>query len=92
MEVGEKSPVHRFYRDLVHRGLAFGAGRWLAAIERMCERIACLEMGSATRDLGGGKLGRFFRFLDVQVNEHFLRDVPILLLVIIKLNPVKFFQ
>ncbi|PKI53430.1 hypothetical protein CRG98_026120 [Punica granatum] len=53
VEVEEKLPAHRFYRDLIYSGLAFGAERWLATLERMCERIACLMgMGSATRDLG----------------------------------------
>ncbi|KAK4750970.1 hypothetical protein SAY87_004452 [Trapa incisa] len=50
VEVEDKSPVHRFYRDLVHSSYAFGAERWLATLERMCERIATT---SATRDLPG---------------------------------------
>ncbi|XVE57206.1 hypothetical protein DITRI_Ditri04bG0072900 [Diplodiscus trichospermus] len=54
VEVEDKTPIHRLYRDLIHSGLAFGAERWLSTLQRMCERFACLMVsGSATRDLGG---------------------------------------
>ncbi|KAF6150738.1 hypothetical protein GIB67_020821 [Kingdonia uniflora] len=54
VEVEEKTPTHRFYRDLVNSGLAFGAERWLATLQRMCERFACsLVSETSTRDLGG---------------------------------------
>ncbi|CAK9164366.1 unnamed protein product [Ilex paraguariensis] len=53
-EIEEKAPIHRFYRDLIHSGLAFGAERWLATLQRMCERFACLMVtNTSTRDLGG---------------------------------------
>lgn len=56
-EIEDKSPIHRLYRDLIHSGLAFGAERWLATLQRTCERFACLMVtGSSTRDLGGGTL------------------------------------
>ncbi|TVU43450.1 hypothetical protein EJB05_09923 [Eragrostis curvula] len=32
--------VHELYRPLVSSGLAFGARRWSAALERQCERLA----------------------------------------------------
>ena len=32
--------VHELYRPLVSSGLAFGARRWAAALERQCERLA----------------------------------------------------
>ncbi|GFP99068.1 homeobox-leucine zipper protein hdg11 [Phtheirospermum japonicum] len=53
-EIEDKAPIHRLYRDLIHSGLAFGAERWLSALQRICERFAFL-MGTAnsTRDLGG---------------------------------------
>ena len=55
VEIEDKTPTHRLYRDLIHRGLAFGAERWLATLQRMCERFACLMVkGTSTRDLGGG--------------------------------------
>ncbi|KAK8657078.1 hypothetical protein V6N13_035335 [Hibiscus sabdariffa] len=54
VEIEDKTSIHRLYRDLVHSGLAFGAERWLATLQRMCERFACLMVSStSTRDLGG---------------------------------------
>ncbi|XP_008240378.1 PREDICTED: homeobox-leucine zipper protein HDG11 [Prunus mume] len=54
VEIEDKAPTHRLYRDLIHSGLAFGAERWLAALQRMCERFACLMVsGTSTRDLEG---------------------------------------
>ncbi|XP_040380704.1 homeobox-leucine zipper protein ROC8 [Oryza brachyantha] len=42
MEVEEKNPINVLYRDLVLSGAAFGAHRWLAALQRACERYASL--------------------------------------------------
>nr|XP_019704584.1 homeobox-leucine zipper protein ROC8 [Elaeis guineensis] len=54
VEIEEKTPTHRLYRDLVNSGVAFGAQRWLATLQRMCERFACLmAAGTSSRDLGG---------------------------------------
>ncbi|XP_022767009.1 LOW QUALITY PROTEIN: homeobox-leucine zipper protein HDG11-like [Durio zibethinus] len=54
VEVEDKTPTHRLYRDLIQGGLAFGAERWLATLQRMCEWFACLMVsGTSTRDLGG---------------------------------------
>lgn len=54
VEIEDKAPIHRLYRDLIYSGLAFGAERWIATLERMCERIACLMVtGSSARSLGG---------------------------------------
>lgn len=51
----EKEPVHRLFRDVINNGMSFGAERWLANLQRMCERYACLMVaGNSTRDLGGG--------------------------------------
>ncbi|XP_078444427.1 homeodomain GLABROUS 11 [Wolffia australiana] len=53
VEIEEKGPVHHLYRGLVLKGFAFGAQRWLATLERMCERFAALVMhGSSSRDIG----------------------------------------
>lgn len=56
VEIEDRTPIHRLYRDIVHSGLAFGAERWLAVLRRICERFACLMVTgiSTTRDLGGG--------------------------------------
>ncbi|KAJ9552887.1 hypothetical protein OSB04_016932 [Centaurea solstitialis] len=54
IEVEEIAPIDRVYRDFIHSGLAFGAKRWLACLQRACERIASLMMtNSSSHDLGG---------------------------------------
>ncbi|KAF5734068.1 homeobox-leucine zipper protein HDG11-like [Tripterygium wilfordii] len=54
VEIEEKTPIHQLYKDLIHSGLAFGAERWLATLQRMCERLACLMVSdNSIRDLGG---------------------------------------
>ncbi|KAF9667494.1 hypothetical protein SADUNF_Sadunf15G0028800 [Salix dunnii] len=53
-KIEDKTATHQLYRDLIHSGMAFGAERWLTALQRMCERVACqMVSGSSTRDLGG---------------------------------------
>ncbi|CAN1353750.1 Homeobox-leucine zipper protein PROTODERMAL FACTOR 2 [Linum perenne] len=39
IEVDDVS-VHDIYKPLVHSGLAFGAKRWVATLDRQCERLA----------------------------------------------------
>ncbi|KAL6911562.1 hypothetical protein ACP4OV_000367 [Aristida adscensionis] len=54
MEIEDKVPIHLLYRDLVLSGAAFGAHRWLAALQRACERCACLvAAGMPHRDVAG---------------------------------------
>ncbi|KAK1429109.1 hypothetical protein QVD17_11311 [Tagetes erecta] len=54
MQVEETNPVNRLYRDFIYSGLAFGAKRWLACLQRACERTASLIMTDASsHDLGG---------------------------------------
>ncbi|XP_055801294.1 homeobox-leucine zipper protein HDG2-like [Solanum dulcamara] len=36
----DDSAVHNIYKPLVNSGLAFGAKRWIATLERQCERLA----------------------------------------------------
>ncbi|KAK7391031.1 hypothetical protein VNO78_19323 [Psophocarpus tetragonolobus] len=36
----EDNEVHDLYKILVNSGLAFGAKRWMAALDRQCERLA----------------------------------------------------
>ncbi|KAL6975612.1 hypothetical protein U1Q18_024405 [Sarracenia purpurea var. burkii] len=56
VEIEDKTPTQRLFRDLIHSGQAFGAERWLAALQRMCEGFACLMVtDNSTRDLGGGQ-------------------------------------
>ncbi|PKA64881.1 Homeobox-leucine zipper protein ROC8 [Apostasia shenzhenica] len=63
MEIEEKNVTHQLYHDLVDSGIAFGAQRWVATLQRMCERIACLTVtGDSPRDqwdvLSNGKAVR----------------------------------
>ncbi|KAK3188314.1 hypothetical protein Dsin_027875 [Dipteronia sinensis] len=39
VEVDDRS-VHNLYKPLVNSGLAFGAKRWVATLDRQCERLA----------------------------------------------------
>ncbi len=50
MEYDDRA-VHRMYRDLVNSGMAFGAQRWVAVVQRQCERLASLL--ATNIDLGG---------------------------------------
>ncbi|KAL9999384.1 putative homeobox-leucine zipper protein GLAB [Helianthus debilis subsp. tardiflorus] len=38
----ENDPVHGIFTDYVSSGMAFGARRWLAVLQRQCERLASL--------------------------------------------------
>ncbi|KAL4333529.1 hypothetical protein GQ457_07G011870 [Hibiscus cannabinus] len=38
----EEKPIHQIFSHFVNGGMAFGASRWLAVLERQCERIASL--------------------------------------------------
>lgn len=77
MEIEEKTPIHRTYREHINSGMAFGAQRWVTTLRRMCERLACLMVsGASTRDLGGGNVTRrhgFISLYDKNCNwlEHF---------------------
>ncbi|KAK6119940.1 hypothetical protein DH2020_046315 [Rehmannia glutinosa] len=47
VQVDDKSLNHRLYRDLVCGCQAYGAKRWIATLQRMCERFA-FSMGLTT--------------------------------------------
>ncbi|XP_056856085.1 homeobox-leucine zipper protein HDG12-like isoform X2 [Raphanus sativus] len=47
VEISEQEPVHEMFKDTVREGLAFGAERWIASLQRMCERLTAL-IGPAT--------------------------------------------
>ncbi|KAF8669878.1 hypothetical protein HU200_051055 [Digitaria exilis] len=46
--------VHDLYRPLVSSGLAFGARRWAAALERQCERLASAMASGVPAAPAGG--------------------------------------
>lgn len=54
MEIEDKIPIHRLYRDHINSGLAFGAERWLSTLQRTCERFARLMLSSTSTSDGGG--------------------------------------
>lgn len=46
--------VHNLYKQLVNSGNAFGAKRWVATLDRQCERLAsALASNIPTGDVGG---------------------------------------
>ncbi|GLT72746.1 hypothetical protein SLA2020_446520 [Shorea laevis] len=47
----EEKPVHQIFSEFVYSGMAFGAQRWLAVLQRQCERVASL-MARNISDLG----------------------------------------
>ncbi|KAL4281605.1 hypothetical protein GQ457_03G021010 [Hibiscus cannabinus] len=47
----EEKPIHQIFSHFVQSGMAFGASRWLAVLERQCERIASL-MARNIPDIG----------------------------------------
>ncbi|KAF8111322.1 hypothetical protein N665_0076s0300 [Sinapis alba] len=54
IETEEKEPTHELYREMIHKGIAFGAERWVSTLQRMCERFASLlAPATSSRDLGG---------------------------------------
>ncbi|ESQ27851.1 hypothetical protein EUTSA_v10018189mg [Eutrema salsugineum] len=54
VETEEKEPTHELYREMIHKGIAFGAERWVTTLQRMCERFASLlAPATSSRDLGG---------------------------------------
>ncbi|KAE8713761.1 Homeobox-leucine zipper protein HDG5 [Hibiscus syriacus] len=47
----EEKPIHHIFTHFVNSGMAFGANRWLAVLERQCERNASLMARNIT-DIG----------------------------------------
>ncbi|XP_020230831.1 homeobox-leucine zipper protein HDG11 [Cajanus cajan] len=41
VEVDDKIQAHQLYKDIVHKGIAYGAERWIMELQRICERFAC---------------------------------------------------
>lgn len=55
MEVDDRA-VHSIYKSLVNSGLAFGAKRWVASLDRQCERLAsALASSIPAGDVGGNQ-------------------------------------
>ncbi|XP_075481988.1 homeobox-leucine zipper protein MERISTEM L1-like [Primulina tabacum] len=52
VEVDDRA-VHSIYRPLVNSGLAFGARRWVATLDRQCERLASVMANNITAGEAG---------------------------------------
>lgn len=53
VEVDDRA-VHSIYKPLVNSGLAFGARRWVAILDRQCERLASVMANNISAgDVGG---------------------------------------
>lgn len=53
VEVDDRG-VHNLYKQLVNSGHAFGAKRWVANLDRQCERLAsAMATNIPTGDVGG---------------------------------------
>ncbi|KAJ0257270.1 Homeobox-leucine zipper protein HDG12 [Hirschfeldia incana] len=50
VEVEEQEPMHKMFKDNVREGLAFGAERWIATLQRMYERFTA---ATSSHDLKG---------------------------------------
>ncbi|KAK9698990.1 hypothetical protein RND81_08G146100 [Saponaria officinalis] len=50
-EILDEKPTHQIFDQYVRNGMAFGAKRWLAVLQRQCERVASL-MARNISDLG----------------------------------------
>ncbi|WVZ25792.1 hypothetical protein V8G54_004336 [Vigna mungo] len=54
VEVDDKIQIHHLFRDLICGNNAYGAERWILALERMCERIASASAETIPScDVGG---------------------------------------
>ncbi|GLJ12371.1 hypothetical protein SUGI_0189540 [Cryptomeria japonica] len=50
----EDAAVHKMYQQLVNSGMALGAYRWLATLQRQCERLASFNAEKVSpKDIGG---------------------------------------
>lgn len=55
VEMEHLLPINVMFRNLVLSGAAFGAPRWLAALQRACDRFASLAaLGVQHHDPSGG--------------------------------------
>lgn len=52
MEVDDKD-IHQMYKTIVRFGLLFGAKRWLATLDRQCQRLAIVMAGGNPGGDGG---------------------------------------
>ena len=61
MEANDRIQTHRLYRDLICGSYAYGAERWIASLQRICERLA-FSTAVPPQELGGGNNNHFLAF------------------------------
>ncbi|XP_014517364.1 homeobox-leucine zipper protein HDG11-like [Vigna radiata var. radiata] len=44
VEVDDKIQIHPLYKDIIVKGVAYGAERWIMELQRMCERFAAFYL------------------------------------------------
>ena len=52
--------IHSLYNQFVRSGHAFGAKRWIATLDRQCERLASAMLTSIPNGDAGGNLIFYF--------------------------------
>lgn len=72
MEVDDRG-VHSLYKQLVNSGHAFGAKRWVATLDRQCERLAsAMATNIPHTDVGGNDMFRFYFDPPIVITRTFL--------------------
>ncbi|MCI28123.1 homeobox-leucine zipper protein ANTHOCYANINLESS 2-like, partial [Trifolium medium] len=55
----DESAVHQIFRPMVNSGIAFGAHRWVATLQRHCESLAILMSPVPSDESAGMQLCYF---------------------------------
>ena len=75
MEVDDRGGVHDLYKHMVSTGHAFGAKRWVAILDRQCERLASVM----ATNISSGEVGGINIILFV-LHKYFLRIIVLILI------------
>lgn len=68
VEIDDRA-VHSIYKPLVNSGLAFGAKRWVATLDRQCERLASVMANNISAGDVGGTIPPFLTYLQQLIIE-----------------------
>ncbi|KAF5747994.1 homeobox-leucine zipper protein HDG11 isoform X2 [Tripterygium wilfordii] len=71
VEVDDRNQTHRLYRDVVRTSSAYGAQRWIATLERMCERMAFSARLTVPANEPGGEGRRSLMMLGHRMVKNF---------------------
>ncbi|XP_022558399.2 homeobox-leucine zipper protein HDG2 isoform X1 [Brassica napus] len=75
VEVDDRGGVHDLYKHMVSTGHAFGAKRWVAILDRQCERLASVM----ATNISPGEVGGINIILFV-LHKYFLRIIVLILI------------